>query len=93
MKPANKAGSSAWESVEGRGETKGNVVVQNTARTQSRAAVSHAQRRVREAVKRNKTEKLTALLHHVSVDVLRGAFLSLKKDASAGETRLPGTTT
>ncbi len=84
MKPANKAGSSAAESVEGRGETKGNAVVQNTVRTQSRAAVSHAQRRVREAVKRNKTEKLTALLHHVSVDVLRGGFLSLKKDASAG---------
>jgi len=84
MKPANKAGSSATESVEGRGETKGNGVLQNTVRTQSRAAVSHAQRLVREAVKRNKKEKLTALLHHVSVDVLRGGFLSLKKDAAAG---------
>src|SRR3569833_659243 len=82
MKPANKA--SAAESVEGTGESKGNAVVQNTVRTQSRAAVSHAQRRVREAVKRNKKEKLTALLHHVSVDVLRGGFLSLKKDAAAG---------
>jgi RNA-directed DNA polymerase len=46
--------------------------------------VSHAQRRVREAVQRNKSEKLAALLHHVSVDVLRGGFLSLKKDAAAG---------
>jgi RNA-directed DNA polymerase len=27
---------------------------------------------------------LTALLHHVTVDVLRGGFLSLKKAASAG---------
>ena len=84
MKSANKAGSPAAESVEGRGETKGNAVVQSTVRTQSRVAVSHAQRRVREAVRRNKSERLTALLHHVSVDVLRGGFLSLKKDASAG---------
>ena len=84
MKPVNRAGSSAAESVEGRGKTKGNAAVQSTVRTQSRAAVSHAQRRVREAVQRNKSEKLTALLHHVSVDVLRGGFLSLKKDAAAG---------
>jgi RNA-directed DNA polymerase len=46
--------------------------------------VSQAQDRIREAVKRNKTERLTALLHHVTVDVLRGGFLSLKKAASAG---------
>lgn len=52
MKPVNKAGSSAAESVEGRGKTKGNAAVQSTVRTQSRAAVSHAQRRVREAVQR-----------------------------------------
>src|SRR6185437_5237912 len=83
-KPANKAGRSAAEWVEGRGETKGKVVVQNTVRTQSRAAVSRAQSRLREAVNRNGTEKLTALLHHMNVDVLRGGFLSLKKDAAAG---------
>ena len=29
-------------------------------------------------------EKLTALLHHLSIDVLRGGFLSLKKRAAAG---------
>ena len=84
MKPANKAGPSAAESVEGRGETKGNVELQSTVRTQSRAAVSQAQGRVREAVKRNRTEKLTVLLHHVSVDVLRGGFLSLQRAAAAG---------
>jgi RNA-directed DNA polymerase len=84
MKPANKAGSNAAESGEGRGETKGNAGLQSTVRTQSRVAVSQAQDRIREAVKRNKTEKLTALLHHVTVDVLRGGFLSLKKAASAG---------
>lgn len=83
-KPANKAGRSAAESVEGRSETKGNAELQSTVRTQSRAAVSQAQSRIREAVNRNEKEKLTALLHHLSIDVLRGGFLSLKKRAAAG---------
>jgi RNA-directed DNA polymerase len=83
-KPANKAGRSAAESVEGRSGTKGNAELQSTVRTQSRAAVSQAQDRIREAVKRNRKERLTALLHHLSVDVLRGGFLSLKRAAAAG---------
>ena len=83
-KPVNKAGRSAAESVEGRSKTKGNAELQNTVRTQSRAAVSQAQNRIREAVNRNGKEKLTALLHHLSVDALRSGFLSLKKRAAAG---------
>ena len=83
-KLANKTVQAAAESVEGRGGTKGNAELQNTVRTQSRAAVSHAQNRIREAVKRNKQEKLTALLHHVTIDFLRSAFLALKKRAAAG---------
>jgi len=83
-KPVNKAGRSAAESVEGRSETKGNAELQSTVRTQSRVAVSQAQRCIREAVTRNGKEKLTALLHHMSIDVLRSGFLSLKKRAAAG---------
>jgi len=83
-KPANKAGRSAAEPVEGRGETKGKAVLQSTVRTQSRVAVSQAQGRLREVVNRNRTERLTALLHHMTVDVLRGGFLSLKRTASVG---------
>jgi len=79
VKPANKVAQAMAELVEGRGVTKGNAELQNTVRTQSRKAVSHAQQRIREAVNRNKKEKLTALLHHVTVDVLRAAFLGLKK--------------
>ena len=48
-----------------------NARLQSTVRTQSREAVSQAQSRIREAVTRNKKEKLTALLHHISVDALR----------------------
>jgi RNA-directed DNA polymerase len=45
--------------------------------------VSQAQERIRKAVNRNKKEKLTALLHHVTVEFLRAAFLVLKRRAAA----------
>jgi RNA-directed DNA polymerase len=78
VKPMNKAEQPAAESVEGSGGTKRNVALQSTDRTQSREAVTQAQDRIRGAVTRNKKEKLTALLHHVNIDVLRWAFFSLK---------------
>ena len=83
-KPTNKSEQSAAESVEGSGGTKRNVALQSTDRTQSREAVTQAQDRIRGAVTRNKKEKLTALLHHVNIDVLRWAFFSLKKRAAPG---------
>ena len=82
--PANKVTRVAAESVEGRSETKGKAVLQSTVRTQSRAAVSQAQNRLRKAINRNGTEKLTALLHHITVDVLRAAFLALRRHAAPG---------
>src|SRR6202048_807288 len=83
-KLANKAERSAAESVEGDDGTKRNAELQSTVRTQSRDTVTHAQARIRGAVTRNKKEKLTALLHHVSIDVLRWAFFNLKKRAAPG---------
>src|SRR5262244_421037 len=49
-KPANKAEQSAAESVERRAGTKGNAGQQSTFRTQSRANVSQALERIRQAV-------------------------------------------
>ncbi len=83
-KPANKAAQAAAESAEGSGGTKRNAGRQSTDRTQGRAAVSQAQARIRGAVSRNRKEKLTALLHHVSIEVLEWAFFSLKKRAAPG---------
>jgi len=40
--------------------------------------------RVRQAAKQRKKEKFTALLHHVTVDLLRGAYYALKRKAAAG---------
>lgn len=83
-KRANKAASAAAERVERRGGAKENAELQSTVRTQSRAAVSQAQARIREAVIRNRQDKLTALLHHLTVDVLRASFFGLKKSAAPG---------
>jgi RNA-directed DNA polymerase len=83
-KRANKAASAAAELVERRGRAKENAELQSTVRTQSRAAVSQAQARIREAVIRNRQGRLTALLHHLTVDVLRASFFGLKKSAAPG---------
>src|ERR1700731_687150 len=83
-KLANKAAHAAAEPMEGSGGTERNAELQSTVRTQSRAAVSQAQGRIREAVTRNKKERLTALLHHVGTDCLRWAFVNLKKRAAPG---------
>ena len=66
------------------GRAKENADLQSTVRTQSRDAVSRAQARIREAVIRNRQDKLTALLHHVNIDVLRASFFGLKKTAAPG---------
>src|SRR6266851_4098684 len=76
-KLANKAERSAAESVEGDDGTKRNAELQSTVRTQSREAVTQAQARIRGAVIRKKKEKLTALLHHINIDVLRWAFCKI----------------
>src|ERR1700746_3232584 len=83
-KPTNKAGQPAAESVETRAGAKGNASWQSTHRTQGRERVSQALERVRQAARQRKKEKFTALLHHVSVDLLGMAFFALKRDAAPG---------
>jgi group II intron reverse transcriptase/maturase len=46
--------------------------------------VSPGLERVRDAARQRKKEKFTALLHHVTVDLLRDAFLALKRHAAPG---------
>jgi RNA-directed DNA polymerase len=87
-KPTNKAEATsvakAAEPVEQRAGAKGNASEQSTHRTQGRERVSQALDRVRKAARLRKEEKLTALLHHVNVDLLREAFFALKRDAAPG---------
>ena len=83
-KPPNNAGASAAEVVEGRGLAKGNMDQQTANRTQCRPDAPSALERVRQAAKKDRKARFTALLHHVTVDRLREAFFSLKKKAAPG---------
>ena len=84
VKSANKGASAPAEPMEPRAEPKGNLESQSTRRAQDRASVSQAADRIRQFVQREQRERLTALLHHVTVDALRWAFFDLKKDVAAG---------
>lgn len=85
LRSPNKAGQPVAEGVEGRGLAKGNLPEQNALRTQSRMSVHSALERVRQAAKKDRTMRFTTLLHHVySLDTLRTAYFSLKKEAAAG---------
>ncbi len=80
-KPANKGAQATAETVERRPMTNGNSQGQSTGRTQSRATVTQAAERIRQFVKREPQEKLTALLHHVTPEALGGL---LRAEARSG---------
>lgn len=83
-KPANKSGQPEAESAERRGRAKGNTGESHTRRTPSRESVFQGLDRVREAARQRKKERFTALLHHVTVDLLEAAYSWLKRDAAPG---------
>ena len=83
-KPANKPASAGAESAERRAGAKENASQDGTHRTPGRASVSPGLERVRQVARGLKKEKFTALLHHVDVDLLRHAYLALKREAAAG---------
>jgi RNA-directed DNA polymerase len=84
VKSTNEAGRPAEERMEPRAGAKGNVGRQSTLRTQDRAGVSQALGRIRKAARQSKTEKFTALLHHVDLRLLRESYLTLRRDAAPG---------
>jgi len=84
MKPANKGDNTLAEQMEGRPLAKGNIHQATTDRTQSRVPVSSGLADVRKAAGTHKRMQFTALLHHVTVDLLRESYLSLKRRAAPG---------
>ena len=64
--------------------TKENIVESNTRPTQSGERVSQGLQGVRERARRNKQERFTALLHHVTPELLRESFYALKRKAAPG---------
>jgi RNA-directed DNA polymerase len=86
-KSPNKSSAAAEgaEAMEGRGLAKGNPSEHNTHRTQRREGVTSGLDRVREAARRDRKERFTALMHHIyDVDRLRSAYKALRADAAAG---------
>jgi RNA-directed DNA polymerase len=84
-RPPNNAEEPVAEVAEGRGLAEGNSPERNAPRTLSRAGVLSALERVRQAAKRDRKQRFTALLHHVyDVEQLRTAYHALKRDAAAG---------
>jgi RNA-directed DNA polymerase len=85
QKPPNQDGlPTSAEGVEGRQPTEGNTLPQAPCRTQSRVDGLSGLQRVREAARKDKRARFTALLHHVTVDLLRDSFFALKRQAAPG---------
>jgi RNA-directed DNA polymerase len=84
MNHSNKDGKWSAESGEGRPMIKENAGQPNTYPTQSGKGVSQGLAGVRKAARENKEMKFTALLHHLTVDLLRESFYSLKRKAAPG---------
>jgi RNA-directed DNA polymerase len=83
-KHPNQGEQSPAEGVEGSRSAKGNISEAHTCRTQGRERVSRGLTGVREAARGNKEQKFTALLHHVTIDLLRDSYSSLKRKAAPG---------
>lgn len=81
-RPPNK-GKPA-EAVEERGVAKGNAEEPPACRTQRRESASMGLDGVREAARKDKRMKFTALLHHVTPSLLVESFYDLKRNAAAG---------
>src|SRR5580700_4659679 len=84
MKRSNKEDLPSAEIVEGRTSPKGNGGQPAAARTLSRETASIGLAAVRQAARRSRSVRFTALLHHITVDLLRQSYLALKHDAAPG---------
>ena len=84
MKQPNKEGSPSAEAVEGRTSPEGNGGKAAAARTLRRDTASNGLVAVRRAARQSKSVRFTALLHHITVDLLKQSYLALERDAAPG---------
>src|SRR6266852_2156833 len=80
----NKGGQPPAEGMEGRQPTKENIGQATAPRTQSRSSELSDLLGVRKAARKDKRPRFTALLHHVTVNLLRDSYFALKRDAAPG---------
>ena len=84
MKQPNKEGSPSAEAVEGRTSPEGNGGETAAAWTLRRETASNGLVAVRRAARQSKSVRFTALLHHITVDLLKQSYLALERDAAPG---------
>lgn len=84
VKPSNKGDASLAETVEGRASPEGNSDQTAAVRTQRRAAASNGLMAVRRAAQQGKDVRFTALLHHITVDLLEQSYFALKRGSAPG---------
>jgi RNA-directed DNA polymerase len=84
MNHPDNSGQPPAEGEEGRPLIKENTHQFSTLSTQSEARVSQGLAGVRKAAREWKEMKFTALLHHMTVDLLRDSFYALKRKAAPG---------
>jgi RNA-directed DNA polymerase len=84
--PNNGDGStpSPAEDREGRRAVKRNAARSPAPRTQSRIGASTGLDGVREAARKGREVRFTALMHHITPDLLAESFIDLKRSAAAG---------
>jgi group II intron reverse transcriptase/maturase len=83
-KPLNKPARVGAEVVEGRGSAEGITASETRPGRSAGLGVSSDLERVRQAARKDRETRFTALLHHVTIDRLRSSFRALKHDAAAG---------
>jgi group II intron reverse transcriptase/maturase len=84
VKRPNKEAIVSAEVVEGRAQTKENDAEPGTSPTRSGERVSQGLGGVRQAARERKQERFTALLHHLTVELLRQSYYALKRNAAPG---------
>jgi hypothetical protein len=84
MNLSNNDGQPSAERKEGRPQIEENTLQPNTHLTQGKERVSQGLERVRTAAREHKGMKFTALLHHMTIDLLRESFYALKRKAAPG---------
>src|SRR5215831_6121016 len=80
----NNEGQPSAEAGEGRAQTQENIGQSRMHPTQSGKCMSQGLPGVRKAARKRRQEQFTALLHHLSIDLLRDSFYALKRQASPG---------
>jgi len=80
----NNGGQLPTEGAEGRQPAKENIEQATAPRTQSRISELSDLLGVRKAARKDKRTRFTALLHHVTVNLLRDSYYALKREAAPG---------